>query len=127
MPFCAPSIVYSQSFLDQTSALSPTVIFTPTADGLFRINAAVSATGAPDYAAGMDCWWDGSASSGSASAYVEFVGQTNGTVGIGGKFSSDGTASNLFIGREGVAIKISSAGIAPIPTYDLYVTLEQLA
>jgi hypothetical protein len=37
MPFCAPQIVYSNAWLNQTSAIALTTIFTPPADCLLRI------------------------------------------------------------------------------------------
>lgn len=38
MPFCAPQIVYSNSWIGQTSNLPDQTLYTPATNGCFRIN-----------------------------------------------------------------------------------------
>ena len=45
MPFCAPQIVYSNSWLAKTSAISSTTqSLRPSSEGLFRISAGIIVT-----------------------------------------------------------------------------------
>ena len=98
-------IVYENQWLGQTSNIGTTTIFTPSVDGLFRLNTAVSGSG------GLHVIIDTNAPSQNCLA--------NNLYGPPG-------CVVVFQGTSGTAITIDTRILDPGTSYDAYVTLEQL-
>lgn len=106
MPFCAPQIVYSGSWLGKTAAIASTDIFTPGTEGLFRLSASIL-TSSP-----------GGSSSVALQPMGEGISNSSGAYPI--------TSDFVFIGVSGAAISFSTSLSGMGTTYDLFITLEQL-
>lgn len=104
---CIPNIVYSNKWTGQTSAISSTTIFTPPAEGLYRITVGIVTTGT----AGV--------STASVAVQPLGVGESN----LAGDFPMGGAF--VFVGENGTPITFSTT-VGGSPTYDLYITIEQL-
>ena len=113
----AAKIVYQNAWLNQTSAISNTAIFTTSGEGLFRLTVAILAVG-----------------SGICSAYTSLA-----VPGTGVSASSAYSPSNspaqvnypataVFAGSTGGGddIYLQAANYGSITYYDLYVTIEQI-
>lgn len=113
MPCQFSNIVATQTFSSKTAALASTAVFTPTADGVFRVSLVLEAVVAGTVAANVS-WTDG------------FNAQ-----GVGSVASLDG-AGNVITHTQAVAIRaksgtsISVATVYTGGTYNLYVVVEQL-
>lgn len=107
-----PSIVAKQSFVSQTSSLGSTTIFTPSADGLFRISAYLERSSA-SFVSCTASWTDDYT---SRSAIVAEVDSNGFQAGVG---------TIAIRAKSGDAISVSTS-YAGTDAYDLYVVIEQL-
>jgi len=113
MAFCAPQLVYSNGFLNQTSSIGTTALFTPSGEGFFRISV----------------YSDGNAGSGAGDAQanltiVSAVGQ-NYTFGADGGAGSGGLDTSIFHLNSSHAVSLTVTLTGTL-TYNVYVTIEQL-
>lgn len=104
---CIPNIVYSNKWTGQTSAIGSTTIFTPSAEGLYRISAGIVTSGTVGVAT----------ASVALQPMGESVSNLSGDFPLGNEF--------VFVGQSGVGISFSTS-IGSSPTYDLLITIEQL-
>jgi hypothetical protein len=113
-----PKIESSSSFTGQTSALATTTIFTPAADGLYRVNIYMSVT------AGM--------SIPSVTAHLKWTdnggaAQNNNQIQAAGVSPCSAATQSLPIfAKSGTNITIETSGLSGSPTYDLLVSVESL-
>lgn len=117
MPFCAPQIVYSNSWLNQTSAIAQTTIFTPSVGSVYRLTVLSLVEGTD---ANVNALVQSSGSSNQAQANA--VSSASG--GPGSQVSDD----EAFVGQTSMVLKFStSISGAGLTSYDVYVVIEQLA
>lgn len=117
-----PSVVYSNSWTGQTSALSSTTLATPSSEGLYRLSIAGKATfgGSGGGLAVVPTWLGSGQSYGTSQGNYDFVDGGGAAVML---FSSE----LVILGQSGVPISFSTVYEGPGPTsYDIFVTLEQL-
>jgi hypothetical protein len=106
MPFCAPQIVYSTSFLGQTSTISPSVLFTAGAEGLYRLTVSVRC--------------NNTTSGNSVHSSSTFGNWTLGEI--------PNSTSWTTVLASGDTLNFGIDSLGPgTTTYDLYLSIEQLA
>jgi len=114
-------IVASQSFTAQTSALSATTIYAPSAAGFFRLNVYVDGNNGNDVGANVQFTDDRSNAQNAAITFLQnglwlnSVGDSGSLYGV-----------TAFRSKASVAISVSTTFFGS-GSYDLYVVLEQLA
>lgn len=113
-----PNIVYSNSWVGQTSYIGSTDLFTPSADGLYRLTYAGKLGSSSGFLNISPAW----AASGQIYYAGEGSGQTSISPGANNYVYGD---SEIIFGQAGVPIALSTT-VGGTLTYDLYVTLEQL-
>ena len=111
MPSSVPNIVASGSYVNQTSALGTTALYTPTAAGLFRVSV----------------FWEWTGGSGINPT----VSWTSSRVGANstnaGQIQASDTFMTVFTIQSAANQDISlSVAIFSTPTWSLYYTIEQL-
>ena len=110
----APQIVYSNSWLGQTSAISSTTIFTPTVGGVYRATVSADAAGVVN--------------AGDVGITLQSSGSTN-QFQLTQSATTDGASVSVtgsFIGQSGQSIQISTTEGGTVSSYDLSVVIEQL-
>jgi hypothetical protein len=124
--FNVSSIVYQNSWLEQTTGFSDSAIFTPSSDGLYRVSIGlyvVGSSGNPNVDAKLSF-----PANSTASASWNTVSANVMTSSPVIPESSGGNVNvGVFVGKSGLDIPLSvviSGGT--INHYDLYITIEQL-
>lgn len=115
-----PQIAISASFIGKNAALAPSTIYTPAADGLYRLDyyCAASATGVAAITPQILFTDDFGAQSVNMNPTQSGFGQANAQV-VGGSFT--------FKAKAGQNVQVAtSLGAGSAPTYNLYATLVQL-
>ena len=113
MAVSVPQIVYTNSWVGQTTALSGVSLFTPTTTGLFRITVYIEQTTSPSGAVnGKFTWAD---STGSQSSPMFNSGNAN-------IYSS---TTIVAYATTSTAISLTTT-ISGSPSYNLYVEIEAL-
>lgn len=122
MPFCAPQIVYSNSWLSQTSSISSTVVYTFPSEGIFRISASMYVFPA-----------SGSYEVDSEVTIVDAPNQPS-PIQIGynqgfGDVQQCNARTGVFAGTSGQEVQFEAtlAGGGTLDHYDAYLVIEQLA
>jgi hypothetical protein len=115
-----PQIVAKQSWLAQSAALAATTIFTPTADGLFRVSAYIEVSVGSNRGPSAQMTWTDDHAAQNNSGLIGGV-DTAGNWTINGNY-----ATRAFRATNGNPIKIATTINAGSGTYDLYVVIEQL-
>ena len=112
----AAQIVYQNAWLNQTSAITESDVFTPSGQGVFRVTAASFAYGSGHCGAGGGIYYPGPGG-------LAFNSDFN----AGNSPQQQNTpASYVFGGTSGVALQIYTSTFGSLNYYDLYVTIEQL-
>lgn len=109
--FCAPNIVYSNSWLNQTSNISTTAILTSSSGGFYRVSVGGQASGGPvkiDVTVNNGATYQAESNLDNSSTI--FVSQS---------------CESFFV-PSGVSINIAATIMGGSPTYDLYAVIEQL-
>lgn len=115
-----PQIVAKQSWLSQSSALAATTIYTPSADGLFRVSAYIEVSSGSTRAPSAQMTWTDDHAAQNNSGLL-------GGVDVAGNWTINGSfATRAFRATSGNPIQISTSLSAGTGTYDLYVVIEQL-
>lgn len=113
MPFCAPQIVCSQSFIGETSNIAATVVFTAPSKGLYRFQ------------------FGGNIVPSGGSASLTFLLEAPGSIGaIIDQSMSQGVGSvTPFVSLipSGTEFTLSTTNSGSFSTFDLYLVIEQLA
>jgi hypothetical protein len=112
----AAQIVYQNSWLSQTSAISLTTIFSPSGEGLFRVSGAIFAYGSGTCGASAEMTIPGQGGMSFQSTYNP--GNSPAQVNI--------AASDIYAGNSGDSVTLETSIGGSITYYDLYVTIEQL-
>jgi len=102
-----PTIIATQNFLNQTADLPPTTVFTPTVTGMYRISLY------------FECQQNTSCGFGSKFVQLNYT-DASGSTSLGGEFGSD----LVIHPASGTPVQVLTSG--SIPTYNLYVVVEQL-
>lgn len=118
-----PLIVYSGSFLGQVGTISPTVLYTPSSEGLYRVSVSGYLNSTSNCSSILtDVWWNGATNptnqpefTFSSFAFVPTisgcnVGQVNNPI--------------TFVSQPGEPIQIQTRQFNG--SYDLFITVEQL-
>lgn len=126
MPFCAPQIVYSNSWKGQTAALPGVYVYTNSGgDGLFRVSVALfcqsSTASSPSVSATAS--WEPSTTVGGGVGFT-LAGSSLQSPGYFG--TANGQTAPIAAGGR-VSINTSVGSIADLSYYDLYLVVEQLA
>ena len=112
MPACSANIVATLNLTGQTSAISPTNLFTPSADGLFRVSVYIEVTG-----------------SGVATVdfpYTDGIGGNE--VGAIGGSGGSGQGNHWCIrATSGNPIQYETHINSGSPTYSLFMAVEQIS
>lgn len=117
----AAQIVYSNSWLGQTTELSPVTLFTPSSTSLFRLSVSgtiAAYTGVEEYS--IVVWWNGTGTPSSGSYAYEWLLNSSTDTTLGG--------ATVFIATAGVPVQLWFRNLNPSGTggYNVYVTIEQL-
>lgn len=113
MPFCAPQIVYSNSWLGQTASISATALFTTTSGAVYRASVVLVAqpVSGPGYSVSSSISPNGPAPLvNSNSSLVDQVGQD-------GVFVGDGSS---------LSFSTSLGGSIATSSYAAHVVVEQI-
>jgi hypothetical protein len=109
----SPNIIYSNSWLNQTSAISSINILSPSTEGLFRVTAGIFAYGS------------GSCSAAGELYYPTLGGQQCTSNNNSG--NQQNTAISFVVNpASGVPVQLSTSIGGSLSYYDLYITIEQL-
>lgn len=121
MPAPVIEIVYSNAWLNQSSAVAPTTLFTAQVQGLFRVTLAISAhgdAGASPVATVTLSFTDSSGVAQSISASAHPGG------GVAASGSASGTG--ILVGSTTVSGAISVSGFSGTPNFNIVAVIEQL-
>lgn len=121
MPFCAPQLVYSNSWLNQSSAIASANIFTPPSAGIFRITVLVSADSdaGPSPAVEVDIFVTDAVGQVRDLSTAALPAGSGGSASIAFSFSLDNTST--------ADLSTVVSGFSGTPNYNVYITIEQLA
>ena len=128
MPFCAPQIVFSQSWLNQDANIASTDIFTPSADGLYRITLLTGGPGQSLANAGLSIqlqWNDKYANPGQLNAGLETW--YNPAFNSPPFHAQGGVIWTYGVLQAGNSISLQSSFNSGAFDYDVTVIIEQLA
>jgi len=103
-----PNEVASRSFINQTGNIAATVLFTPSAAGLFRLSVYINGSPVVSSVTVTFTWTDD-------------VGAQSLALGFGGSFLQD--VAMLRVASGSISVSASQSGGT---TYSLFVTVEQL-
>ena len=113
------SIVAKQSWLNQTSALGTTTVYTPAAAGLFRVSAYVELRNTTDASVSSFLSWTDDYLTQSTKS----LGNSAPTIAGGWSITGDSAIRAFRSGASAIQVSTTTAGATH---YDLYVVIEQL-
>lgn len=121
-----PSIVYSNSWLGQTSGFSNSALFTPSVDGLYRVSIGiyvVGFSGNPNVAAKVSFPANNTSSTSWNSVSANVMTSSPGIP----ESSWGNLNAGLFVGKSSLDVPLSvTISGGTLDHYDLYITIEQL-
>jgi len=124
MPFCAPQIVYSNSWLGQTADITNGVIFTTGgSDGLYRISSATFITNQTGTSTSVNTTLDWEI--GTNGVNINFVYTAFGFPPPDYSSMAGSQTVSIPAGKR-VFLKTVVSGLPDLDHYDVYVTIEQL-
>jgi hypothetical protein len=116
-----PQVVFHKEYLNQTGAIPPTVLFTPSSDNNFRLNVYIAVSNCAGGNGGGDVniftTWNDSVASNTFSPVLAFCGVNGAT--------TFGEGSQILHVAAGTPISFYTGNNAG-SSYNLYITLERL-